>query len=243
MNNNSSGNTNHSISEEQLHLYVDGELSAAETREILQAISSDAAVRQRVSELEHLKAMVKNQYPLEPVQSDGVHEDSGWQRYGIAASLMALAFGVLVGWSVHTLSHRDSQLANNAGASVPLAQAKESSRVLLHIDDDDPAKLQSLVSYAEALLQGDRSKIAKVEVIANGRGVNFLRTGNTPGKTELRNLTSQYSNIELFACAKALSNLKEKGIEVDLMPKVHTRETALEHIVKRMQEGWRYHKI
>ncbi len=236
--------TGKSISDALLHLYVDGELDAAETKRVLRAIEQDRDLKNRACQLQHLKALVKNQYPLKETLPTP-QQPAGYSWQARAISLVLLCGGVLLGWFGHNVSSGNPMTrladASASGNRANLPQP-QTGKILLHIDDSDQSKLQALVDYTEALLQDGNRRNLKIEVVANAGGINLYRTGQ--GTTQkLQELTNEFSNLELFACANAISRLREKGIQLDLIPEAHTGTTALEHIVRRMQEGWRYHKI
>ena len=235
-------NLGQDITDSQLHLYVDGELDPSENERILKAIEHDDAIRARVSQLQYLKALVKNQYPLErkhAIPHASNSKTMSW--FSIAAYIIVLTAGMILGWMGHGLSTNNSSIAD-ASRTTDHAAIAQSNKVLLHIDDSDPGKLQALIGYTEALLENNSENL-KVEVVANASGLDIFRSGPGPEKARLRKLTKEYSNLELFACANAIAKLREKGVKVDLIPEAHTGATALEHIIQRMQEGWQYHKI
>lgn len=229
------------IPDSLLHLFVDGELDPADTERVLRAMENDEQIRARVSQLQHLKALVKNQYPLEQsATGPEPRETVALPGYAVASLLLLLA-GIVLGWAGHGMHAANTLLPLTATPTE--AMQTDSSRILLHIDDSDRSKLQALVNYTETLLRNNNRGDLKIEVVANAGGLDIFRKGNSPEKARLRKLTHEYSNLELFACANALARLREKGVKVDLIPEVHTEATALEHIIKRMREGWKYQKI
>ena len=236
------------VSDSQLHLYVDGELDPSENDHVLQAIEDNNAIRERVNQLQYLKSLVKNQYPLENEQPGMAASRNGilpWRA--IAASVAILAFGVVLGWMGHGLNANRATITDSqptgAGMVATSPATTQGNRVLLHIDDNNPAKLKALVAYAESLLVDRDRDDLKIEVVANARGLDIFRAGPGMEKARLQRLSRQYSNLELFACANAIARLREKGVKVDLIPEAHTGATALDHIIQRMREGWDYHKI
>ncbi len=239
--------TEKEIPESQLHLFVDGELDPAEAKAVLEALDEDEALRMRVSQLQHLKALVKHQYPLPDIEGTP-REQITWnllrRRGTMAASILILVTGMVLGWSGHRLSDGKPLLtATPTAARTPTDTITQSNKILLHIDDNNRGKLQALIAYTEALLKNNPQPGLQIEVVANAGGLELLRTGSSPEKQKLRELSRQYSNLELFACANAIARLREKGVEVELIPEAHTGASALDHIVERMQAGWRYHKI
>lgn len=229
------------IPESLLHLFVDGELDAADNERILQAIENDGEIRTRVGQLQHLKARIKNHYPLEPPpRYERRQKKTQQRRTTVAASLLLLLAGILLGWAGHGLSTSTttSAVVGTTNRLLPT----DDNRILLHIDDSDHDKLKSLLAYTERLLRNNPKNL-QIEVIANASGLDIFRKDGKPETLELRKLVEQYNNLKLFACANALSRLREKGIEIDLIPEVQTNYTALERIIRRMREGWQYHKI
>jgi hypothetical protein len=45
------------------------------------------------------------------------------------------------------------------------------------------------------------------------------------------------------ACANTIKRLQEKGVDVPLIDRTHARETAIDHVVARLRNGWTYIKI
>jgi intracellular sulfur oxidation DsrE/DsrF family protein len=236
------------VSDNQLNLYVDGELDPSENEQILQAIENDNAIRDRVNQLQYLKSLVKNQYPLENDQLGAAAlRDRALPWRAIAASIAVLTIGIVLGWMGHGLNASRAIIAASPTTESEIVAASpalvQHNRVLLHIDDNDPKKLKALVTYAESLLADRDLDDLKIEVVANARGLDIFRAGPGSEKARLQKLSRKYSNLELFACANAIARLREKGVKVDLIPEAHTGATALDHIIQRMQEGWDYHKI
>mgnify|MGYP000052599505 CR=1 FL=1 len=61
-----------------------------------------------------------------------------------------------------------------------------------------------------------------------------------PSLEKLEQLLAAYPNLAYVACNQTLDRLREKGGTVSLLPGVHVAPTALDEIVKRLQEGWVY---
>ena len=43
--------------------------------------------------------------------------------------------------------------------------------------------------------------------------------------------------------ANTIKRLKEQGVDVLLIDRTHARETAIDHVVERLRDGWTYIKI
>ena len=79
-----------------------------------------------------------------------------------------------------------------------------------------------------------------VEIVANQTGLDILRAGKSPYAKRLEKLRATYPNLTYIACHQTADRLRENGVAVKLLPGVHYAPTALDEIVKRMQQGWVY---
>jgi intracellular sulfur oxidation DsrE/DsrF family protein len=116
-------------------------------------------------------------------------------------------------------------------------------KVILHVGDADRTRLGKALDKTEELLAAaERSQRSiKLEVIANGGGLNLLRADTSPFRERIQNLQSRHANLVLLACKHTLERLKlEKGIDVQLLPGVKVGNPALEHIITRLEKGWVY---
>ena len=86
-------------------------------------------------------------------------------------------------------------------------------------------------------------KPIELEVIANAGGLDLFREEASPYAMRIQQLSEQYPNVKFIACTNAIERLREKGIEPHLIKSVHRGPTALDQVVKRMNDGWTYIKI
>jgi intracellular sulfur oxidation DsrE/DsrF family protein len=56
-------------------------------------------------------------------------------------------------------------------------------------------------------------------------------------------LRAEHPNLALVACGQTVERLREKGIEVRLLPGTRVASSALDQIVTRMGQGWSYVRI
>jgi intracellular sulfur oxidation DsrE/DsrF family protein len=86
--------------------------------------------------------------------------------------------------------------------------------------------MQSALAHAKYLLDSaDEGEYRRVEIVANERGLDLLRSDVTSFAEEIRTL--QENDVVFYACAR--------NIQQDY--------TALDRVVMRMQDGWKYEKI
>jgi len=220
-----------------LTAYIDGELDDATHNAVLSAMEYDKALSERVCRLRRTKDWMHAGYSsaLPPQRTlPKQHPSARLLRNGLAASFIALAIGIGSGLLGYVCAER--------GATT-LAENADPNRIVLHIDDSDPQHFGQLLDYTEAFLQEHRDSGVQVEVVANAGGLDLLRVDSSPYEQRVKTLTENYTNVQFIACMNAIRNLTAAGIDATLIDDVHTGETAVDHIVKRMNQGWTYRKV
>ena len=220
-----------------LTAYIDGELDAARQNAVLAAMEHDKNLSERVCSLRRTKDWMRTGFgSATPPPRDLPRRGIPWRllRGGLAASIMLMAIGIGGGLLGYVYAERDT---------TTVADASDPNRVVLHIDDSDPEHFGLLLDYTENFLQENRDKGVQVEVVANSSGLDLLRANHSPYERRVRELSEKYSNLQFIACMNAIRNLKRAGDDITLIDDVHTGETAVDHIVKRLQQGWTYKKV
>jgi intracellular sulfur oxidation DsrE/DsrF family protein len=102
--------------------------------------------------------------------------------------------------------------------------------------------MKAALEHARYLLESaDDGEFRQVEIVANERGLDLLRRDVTPFALEIRAL--QENNVVFYACARSIQRLEEQGVTVALVPDTRQDYTALDRVVMRMRDGWKYEKI
>jgi intracellular sulfur oxidation DsrE/DsrF family protein len=102
--------------------------------------------------------------------------------------------------------------------------------------------MHAALRYAEALLEeAEDGEERRVEIIANENGLDLLRLDVSPYVREITAL--QQSDVVFYACSRTIERLEDSGVQVQLVPHTNANYTALDRVVSRMQEGWKYEKI
>lgn len=226
------------FSEEQLNAFVDGELDPEEKSQLYNESAKSPELDHRLCQLRKLKELVRHGYDDVPAAKRS--RGPGLRRSGpfggaLVAGLL-LALGATAGYLGHGLI--------NAGpATTPAAPvAAAAGNYLLHVVSGDPEQMQSALAHARYLLESSgEGEDRRVEIVANERGLDLLRSDVTPFADEIRAL--QESNVVFYACARSIQRLEERGVRVILVPDIRQDYTALDRVVMRMQDGWKYEKI
>lgn len=236
-----------------LNAYVDGELTADQQAEFLEAMRADPELAREVCEVGQLKASLRVAYadPPQPPAVTVVPRGSRWQA--IAAGLVMLAVGLSGGWLLHDgatpagmAAERFVLLDADGRGAAPAVAADHETRIVFHLTSADPQLAGELLDDVENMLLAFRAddRPLRVEVVSHSDGLALLRTSLTRHSQRIGQMALAYSNLTFVACKNTIDRLKvENGIEVRLLPDAEIIDSGVSHVVKRQKEGWSYIRV
>jgi len=234
------------VSEQQLHAFVDGELDSTEKDRVFELAESAPDIDTQLCEYRKLKDMLRHAYadPPRPAPARPFGGGRGGKSLRLVAGVALLAVGALAGWIAHGPTGPGTSLrpgvptASGPVAATPGVPA-QSDRLLLHVASSDPASLEAALDLAERAISDGSGR--QVEVVANEGGLDLLRSDVTPFAGRVAELSER--QVLFFACSTAIQRLRDKGVEVRVLPQANVEYSALDRVVLRLQEGWAYQKI
>jgi len=234
-------NTLPPLSDEILNAFVDDELSTAERARLLERVSAEAALHKQACDLRLLKDMVQTAYHAPPDRKVASGAPCrGRVRQAVAASLI-LGLGLGLGWVSHGMLGEPNavHIASLQGVNA------DPGRVVLHVDSGAPGSFAALLDHSERMLKDAKQhgKPLQIVVIANGGGIDLLRTSTTQQGERIRAMQTSYPNLSFIGCGRALNRLKDSGHDIRLLPGVQQTPAALDAIIERLEHGWTYIKI
>lgn len=228
------------FSEEQVNAFVDGELDPEETSRLYNHAARSEELDQRLCRQRKVKELVKHAYDNvpEPKRSPRAPLGGGGFFGRALAAGVLLAVGLGAGMLTHNYFDK-SAAVNVASVAEPVTEV---NNYLLHVTSGDPEQMYAALQHAEALLEAaEEGEQRRVEIIANEKGLDLLRLDVTPYAREINML--QENDVVFYACSRTIERLQESGVNVELVPRTNADYTALDRVVTRMQEGWKYEKI
>ena len=216
----------------QASLYVDGQLSQDEVQETVQAMYQSPELRREVDEIQDLKALMKQAFPVAHERADEkVSETPTHYRWIASAAAVVLAFVLGLLFPGMGEEQGDApRVAVDQGQKTP---------VILHVPDRDPNNWANALDIAEAF--GNRH--VRVEILANSYGLDLLSAKRSPYAKRVKALAAKYPELAFVACASGLAKLRKSGIDTGLLEGVSTAPSAVEHVAEKVSEGWRYIKL
>ncbi|MDP2111785.1 MAG: twin-arginine translocation signal domain-containing protein [Thiobacillus sp.] len=239
------------VSDEILHAFVDGELDVVESEALIARIRDDKDLAQRVCALRSLRSMVRLAYAEPPVagrrQPGAATRRQFMQR--CAYGCLVLVAGLSGGWALRGLEPQAVATvpAVVAGGfqTVSLARVADPNRVILHLDSGAPDKMRTVLDQADRLLDEaeQQGRAMQLEIIANSRGIDLLRTGVSPHAARMARMKQRHANLHWVACGQSIARFTNEGEKVVLLPATLTAPTAIGEIVTRLQQGWTYVRV
>ncbi|HUW49706.1 MAG TPA: hypothetical protein VMV75_01685 [Sulfuricella sp.] len=237
------------VSDEFLNAFVDDQLDTAEKSHAFDSVEHDNMLKEKVCELRGLKEMVRHAYEHPPARDRSAVKGRRFETpylQALAACLL-LCIGGASGWLAHiwTGPGSDREMVrllqnvqrNDVGA--------EPQKIIVHIGSSNPVRLKTALDETENLLDSYRrsSRQLQVEVVANGGGVDLLRAGASPYARRIALMQEKYPDLDFIACGQTIKKLQEKGVDVQLLPKVGVATSAIDQITKRLKQDWVYIKV
>lgn len=237
-------------SDEMLNAFLDDELHSEERKHIIHDLRTDRDLQERLCQLEQIRKMVSIAYYDVPASEEqpATHMPRRQKhRTTIAAGMVLAIVGVLSGWLGHSYLKQDDSLVsladqvqyNQPGVAQPW-------KVLLHVTSDDPYRLNIMLEEAEKILREyeHRQQAVTIQVLANGNGLNLLRSDTSHYAKRIAALQKRYHNLIFTACANAMARVEHKtGKPVHLLPATEITPSALGEVLNKQREGWTYIKI
>lgn len=237
------------ISDEFLNSFVDNQLEPAEKTQAFDTISRDESLKDRVCELRGLKELMLHAYsqPLIDNRSDYRPLHTRTKQYQAIAACLLLLLGGISGWITHSWTSRQNNQEMTAliQSTAGIEKVADTRKIIVHLSTSNPLKLKAALDETEALL--DNYKRAnhqiQVELIANQRGVDLLRTNVSTYKNRINSMHDKYPNLNFMVCGKTIVKLKNNGENVQLIPHTGIASSAADQINRRLHEGWGYVRI
>jgi intracellular sulfur oxidation DsrE/DsrF family protein len=242
------------VSDELLNSFVDSELSMHETGELFSLIGQDDALKERVCALRGLKEMVQHAYNRPPVnRTSPVKKLSFWRipRFQnmpiLATCMLMLLLGWGSGWIMFagSQSMADPRLAHLLESAQSNDMIEKSGNIIVHVSNSNPVRLKTALDETENLLKSYKreNRRVNVEIIANGGGLDLLRTDVSPFAKRIALMKAKYPNLDFMACQQTINKLQKQGIIVKLLPHTGFANSAVEEIDKRLRQGWDYVRV
>ncbi len=116
-------------------------------------------------------------------------------------------------------------------------------RIVIQVDQNDPAVMNLALSNAKNVIEyyRDKHEDADVEIVAYGPGLNMLREDTSPVKDRIKQLkdVSFPSNITFSACNNTKQGMeKREGHPITLISQATLVPAGVVRIMELEEQGW-----
>lgn len=124
-----------------------------------------------------------------------------------------------------------------------LVSAADVHRVVLHLDDNDPKRMNMVLNNASNINKyyQDKGEEAQIEIVTYGPGLMMLHQKKSPVKDRIASFSQNYDNIGFRACGNTVKKIQKKtGKPVPLLSQAVVVPSGAIHLIQRQEEGWSY---
>jgi uncharacterized protein len=139
-------------------------------------------------------------------------------------------------------------LASAGVSATPIRRANAAEpkrhRVVLHVDENDPAIMERVLNNAEHVIEYYRGigEDAQVEIVAYGPGLHMLRADTSPVRDRIKQLAAGMpSAIAFSACGNTKAGMeKREGKPVEIVPQATVVPSGVVRLMELQEQGWSY---
>ncbi|MGG7566552.1 DsrE family protein [Rhodovulum sp. DZ06] len=129
-----------------------------------------------------------------------------------------------------------------AAAPAPVAAA-EPTRVVFHIDENDPQKMNMVLNNVQNLAShyAAQGRETEIEVVAYGPGLHMLRADTSPVKDRISAMALEHDALAFSACGNTMAAMEKKsGKPTELVSEAHMTPSGVARLVDLQLDGWIY---
>lgn len=169
------------------------------------------------------------------------------RRLSIFLTMVALALVCL-----NSASHAElvavKQVATTKIHKAPKAQihqAPKAHRLLIQVDQNDPAVMNLALNNATNVIEYYRAKgeDVDVDVVTYGPGLHMLRADTSPVQDRIKSLKDSAfpSKIQFSACNNTKEGMEKKeGHPIDIMSEAVLVPSGVVRLMELQEKGWSY---
>ncbi len=226
----------HPVDNSNINSLVDGELDSVESAALLEQIEQDAELKRELCDTHRIKDLVKMAYPEQQFKQNRAGKQGKNAFWSLAASVVLVAIGFLMGSYFQSQNSEIEQLY----AMNQLPDAEQTHKLLLFVGYSDNQKFEETLNRAEAFLKKHQNHPVQVNIVTSAGGLDLLNRNKSRFLSRISDLSKKYDALEFVACNNTIARMKQDGKKVDIINDAVVAPSAVEFVVKRLQQGWAY---
>lgn len=123
------------------------------------------------------------------------------------------------------------------------AAAVDVHRVVLHVDEADPARQNLALNNAVNINKYyfDKGEEVEIEIVTYGPGLTMLIAGKSPVAQRIEGFSQNYTNIKFRGCSNTHAKMsRDAGKDIPLLTQAEMVPSGVVHLIERQEQGWTY---
>ena len=123
------------------------------------------------------------------------------------------------------------------------AIAGEPTKVAIHVDENDPARMNMALNNAANVRKyyEDKGEEVVIRVVAYGPGLHMLRADTSPVRDRIEKMSLEMPNLSFAACGNTHRAMSAKmGEDVALVDEAEMVSSGVVELIELQKKGWAY---
>jgi uncharacterized protein len=168
-----------------------------------------------------------------------------WVVLVVFASLSVASVALAANEQTTHPSKKSSAAKTKALKALAAIPAPKPHRILIQVDQNDPAVMNLALNNATNLIDYYRAKHVdiKIDLVTYGPGLHMLRDDTSPVKDRIKQLKDYAfpSTIQFSACNNTKENMEKKeGKPVSIVSEAVIVPAGVVHLTELQEKGWTY---
>lgn len=122
-------------------------------------------------------------------------------------------------------------------------EAGEMRKVAIHVDDNDPKRMNMALNNIQNLKKyyDKKGQKVQIELVAYGPGLHMLRADTSPVKDRIATMALEIEGLQFSACGNTHARMSKKaGKDVGLLSEAIKVPSGIVRLVELQEEGYAY---
>lgn len=123
------------------------------------------------------------------------------------------------------------------------ALAEPEHRVAIHVDDNDPKRMNMALNNASNIqaYYAEKGEEVEIAIVAYGPGLHMLRADTSPVKDRVEMMGFEFPSISFRGCTNTRDAMSEKeGTTPEMLDEVEMVTSGAVHLIELQEQGWSY---
>jgi intracellular sulfur oxidation DsrE/DsrF family protein len=127
--------------------------------------------------------------------------------------------------------------------AAPAYAHEKGHKVAIHVDDNDPKRMNMALNNAQNISKyyESRGEKVQIEIVAYGPGLIMLREDKSPVKERIAAMSLEMDNLSFAAFGNTQANMKKKeGMDIPIISEATIVPSGVVRLMQLQEEGWSY---